>query len=162
MKIIFPRSDTCPIQAGTWILDLSHDPIWAIWLVEVSKFHQHHDRIVHYRYIRWASWRQQQRKHQRSALLCLLWIHLGRLESPHKGTVTRKVFTCHIAIMYIPRQSRQHSFDDKRYVIVWIVKESPHIGIHYSSHNNAEPGTCTGVLRVSPKFMDVHPYFSCP
>ena len=32
-------------MSGTWILDLSHDPIWAIWLAELSKFHQHHDRI---------------------------------------------------------------------------------------------------------------------
>ena len=28
------------------IIDLSHDPIWAIWLAEVSKFYQHHDRIM--------------------------------------------------------------------------------------------------------------------
>ena len=34
-----------PPRSGTWILDLSHDPIWAIWLAEVRKFHQHHDRI---------------------------------------------------------------------------------------------------------------------
>ena len=37
-----PRSG----RSGTWILDLSHDPIWAIWLAEVRKFHQHHDRIL--------------------------------------------------------------------------------------------------------------------
>ena len=29
----------------TCIPDLSHDSIWAIWLAEVRKFHQHHDRI---------------------------------------------------------------------------------------------------------------------
>ena len=32
-------------RSGTRILDQSHDPIWAIWLAEVSKFHQYHDRI---------------------------------------------------------------------------------------------------------------------
>ena len=47
MKVIFPGSDTRPIQVGTWILDLSHDPIWAIWLAEVNKFHQLCDRINH-------------------------------------------------------------------------------------------------------------------
>ena len=26
--------------------DLSHDPNWAIWLAEVRKFHQHHDRMI--------------------------------------------------------------------------------------------------------------------
>ena len=48
MKAIFPGSDTRPTQVGD-ILDLSHDPIWAIWLAEVRKFHQHHDRIVYWR-----------------------------------------------------------------------------------------------------------------
>ena len=33
-------------RSGTWIFDLSHDPIWVIWLAEVRKFHQHHDRIM--------------------------------------------------------------------------------------------------------------------
>ena len=47
MKVIFRGSDTRPIQVGTWILDLSHDPIWAIWLAEVNKFHQLCDRINH-------------------------------------------------------------------------------------------------------------------
>ena len=41
MKDIFPGSDTRPTQVG----DLSRDQIWAIWLAEVRKFHQHHDRI---------------------------------------------------------------------------------------------------------------------
>ena len=45
MKAIFPGSDTRPTQVGD--LDLSHDPIWVIWLAEVRKFHQHHDRINH-------------------------------------------------------------------------------------------------------------------
>ena len=42
----FPGQTPVPPRSGTWILDLSHDPIWAIWLAEVRKFHQHHDRIV--------------------------------------------------------------------------------------------------------------------
>ena len=41
----FPGQTPVPPRSGTWILDLSHDPIWAIWLAEVRKFHQHHDRI---------------------------------------------------------------------------------------------------------------------
>ena len=45
MKAIFPGSDTRPTRSGTWILDLSHHQIWAIWLAEVRKFHQHPDRI---------------------------------------------------------------------------------------------------------------------
>ena len=35
---------------GTWILDMSHDPNWVIWLAEVRKVHQHHDRISNYIY----------------------------------------------------------------------------------------------------------------
>ena len=46
MKPIFPgRQTPVPPRSGTWIVDLSHDPIWAIWLAEASKFHQHHDRM---------------------------------------------------------------------------------------------------------------------
>ena len=45
MKAIFPGQTPVPPRLGTWILDLSHDPIWGIWLAEVRKFHQHHDRI---------------------------------------------------------------------------------------------------------------------
>ena len=41
----FPGQTSVPPRSGTCIPDLSHDPIWAIWLVEVRKFHQHHDRI---------------------------------------------------------------------------------------------------------------------
>ena len=41
----FPGQTPVPPRSGTWILDLSCDPIWAIWLAEVRKFHQHHDRI---------------------------------------------------------------------------------------------------------------------
>ena len=44
-KLFFPGQTPVPPRSGTWILDLSHDPIWAIWLAEVNKFHQHHDRI---------------------------------------------------------------------------------------------------------------------
>ena len=44
----FPGQTPVPPRSGTWILDLSHDPIWAIWLAEVRKFHQHHDRIFIY------------------------------------------------------------------------------------------------------------------
>ena len=44
----FPGQTPIPPRSGTWILDLSHDPIWAIWLAEVRKFHQHHDRISNY------------------------------------------------------------------------------------------------------------------
>ena len=29
-----------PPRSRTWILELSHDPIWAIWLAVVSKLHQ--------------------------------------------------------------------------------------------------------------------------
>ena len=47
MKAIFPGQTPVPPRSGTWILDLSHDPIWAIWLAEVRKFHQHHDRICY-------------------------------------------------------------------------------------------------------------------
>ena len=32
----------------TWILDLPHDPIWAIWLAVFSKFHQHNDKTFNY------------------------------------------------------------------------------------------------------------------
>ena len=45
--IFFPGQTPVPPRSGTWILDLSHDPIWAIWSAEVRKFHQHHDRIAH-------------------------------------------------------------------------------------------------------------------
>ena len=41
----FPGQTPVPPRSGTCIPDLSHDPIWAIWLAEVRKFHQHHDRI---------------------------------------------------------------------------------------------------------------------
>ena len=44
-KPFFPGSDIRPTQVGTWILYLSHDPIWAIWLAEVRKFNQHYDWI---------------------------------------------------------------------------------------------------------------------
>ena len=40
-----PGQTPVPPRSGTCIPDLSHDPIWAIWLAEVRKFHQHHDRI---------------------------------------------------------------------------------------------------------------------
>ena len=43
----FPGQTPVPPRSGTWILDLSHDHIWAIWLAEVRKFHQHHDRMDH-------------------------------------------------------------------------------------------------------------------
>ena len=43
----FPGQTPVPPRSGTWILDLSHDPNWAIWLAEVRKFHQHHDRICY-------------------------------------------------------------------------------------------------------------------
>ena len=46
-KPFFPGQTPVPPRSGTWILDLSHDPIWAIWLAEVRKFHQHHDRITY-------------------------------------------------------------------------------------------------------------------
>ena len=46
MKAFFyPGQTPVPAGSGTWIIDLSHDPIWAIWLAEVRKFHQHHDRM---------------------------------------------------------------------------------------------------------------------
>ena len=48
MKAFFPGSDNRPTQVGDIDLDLSHDPIWAIWLAEVKKFHEHHDRISYY------------------------------------------------------------------------------------------------------------------
>ena len=44
----FPGQTPVPLRSGTCIPDLSHDPIWAIWLAEVRKFHQHHDRISNY------------------------------------------------------------------------------------------------------------------
>ena len=47
MKAIFPVLTLVLLRSGTWTLDLSHDPIWAIWLAEIGKFHQHHDRILH-------------------------------------------------------------------------------------------------------------------
>ena len=43
----FPGQTPVPPRSGTCIPDLSHDPIWAIWLAEVRKFHQHHDRMSH-------------------------------------------------------------------------------------------------------------------
>ena len=48
MKAIYPGQTPIPLRSGTWILDLSHDPIWAIWLAEVRKFDQHHDRMFCY------------------------------------------------------------------------------------------------------------------
>ena len=42
----FPGQTPVPPRSWLWILDLSHDPFWAIWLAEVTKSHQHHDRIV--------------------------------------------------------------------------------------------------------------------
>ena len=51
-KPFFPGQTPVPPRSGTWILDLSHDPIWAIWLAEVRKFQQHQDRIsnhIHYK-----------------------------------------------------------------------------------------------------------------
>ena len=45
MKAIFPGQTPVPRRSETWILDLSHDQIWAIWLAGVRKFDQHHDRI---------------------------------------------------------------------------------------------------------------------
>ena len=45
-KLFFPGQTPVPPRSGTWILDLAHDPIWAIWLAEVSKFQQRYDRIV--------------------------------------------------------------------------------------------------------------------
>ena len=44
--IFFQAQIPVPPRLGTWILHHWHDPIWAIWLAEVSKFHQHHDRII--------------------------------------------------------------------------------------------------------------------
>ena len=44
----FPGQTPVPPRSWLWILDLSHDPFWAIWLAEVTKSHQHHDRIVAY------------------------------------------------------------------------------------------------------------------
>ena len=46
-KLFFPGQTPVPPRSGTWILDLSQDPIWATWLAEVSKFHQNHDRIYY-------------------------------------------------------------------------------------------------------------------
>ena len=45
-KPFFPGQTPVPRRSGPWILDLSHDPIWAIWLAEVRKFHQHHDKMI--------------------------------------------------------------------------------------------------------------------
>ena len=39
-----------PLKITFWNIDkkaISHDPIWAIWLAEVRKFHQHHDRMFY-------------------------------------------------------------------------------------------------------------------
>ena len=41
----FPGQTPVPPRSGTCIPDLSHDPIRAIWLAEVRKFHQHHYRM---------------------------------------------------------------------------------------------------------------------
>ena len=41
----FPGQTPVPPRSWLWILDLLHDPFWAIWLAEVTKSHQHHDRI---------------------------------------------------------------------------------------------------------------------
>ena len=43
----FPGQTPVPPRSWLRILDLSHDPFWAIWLAEVTKSHQHHDRIPH-------------------------------------------------------------------------------------------------------------------
>ena len=47
-KPFFPGQTPVPPRSGTWILDLSHDPILAIWLAEIRKFHQNHERIVYW------------------------------------------------------------------------------------------------------------------
>ena len=46
-KLLFPGKTPVPPRSGTWILDLSHYIIWAIWLAEVRKCHQHYERIFH-------------------------------------------------------------------------------------------------------------------
>ena len=47
-KLFFPGQTPVPPRSWLWILDLSHDPFWAIWLAEVTKSHRHHDRMVHH------------------------------------------------------------------------------------------------------------------
>ena len=63
----FPGQTPVPPRSGTWILDLSHDPIWAIWLAEVRKFHQHHDRIRH--------------KHLTYSMYCYPIVHSQKIEN---------------------------------------------------------------------------------
>ena len=65
----FPGQTPVPPRSGTCILDLSHDPIWAIWLAEVTKFHQHHDRITHW----YALTRSHGRLDQIWQFHCISW-----------------------------------------------------------------------------------------
>ena len=44
VKAIFPGSGTVPPRSWTGVLDLLNDLIWAIWLPDIHKFHQHHRR----------------------------------------------------------------------------------------------------------------------
>ena len=46
MIAIFPGLTPAPPQSWTEILELSHDPIRTIWLSEVSKLHQHYERMT--------------------------------------------------------------------------------------------------------------------
>ena len=55
---LFPGSDIRPTQVEDIVFDLSHDPIWAIQLAGVSKFHQQHDRINLYKQSATYGWSQ--------------------------------------------------------------------------------------------------------
>ena len=75
----FAGQTPVPPRSGTWILDLSHDPIWAIWLAEVRKFHQHHDRIND------RSWWRHQMETISALLAICAGIHRSPVNSSHKG-----------------------------------------------------------------------------
>ena len=54
-----------------------------------------------------------QSKHQSSASLAFVWgIHRGPVNSPHKWSVTRKMFPFDDVIMLKPSQNDQHCADD--------------------------------------------------
>ena len=82
----FPGQTPVPSRSGTWIFELLHDPIWAIWLAEVSKFHQRRDGID---YLMLPRSKQTQRWFSTYSTDWLIRIHTINFThfKPYKSTV---------------------------------------------------------------------------
>ena len=69
-----------------------------------------------------------QRKHQSSMSLAFVWgIHRWPVNSPHKGPVTRKVFSFDDAIMrniivFIPKATHPHIFDWQNFLLIFFLR----------------------------------------